>query len=306
MHVSSQAAKQPTVATVAGTIRSGWLIATRRWQLLLLMAVCFVLYVRVLAGLVADWYLNPDYSHGFFVLALSLYLVWHRRHSLASVSRRPSSFGLLVVLGSLGLLFLGTLGAELFLTRISLLGTAVGLILYFVGWPAVKNLAFPLGFLLFAIPLPVLVYNQIVFPLQLLASRLATTALDTINLFPVVREGNILLLPYQKLEVVEACSGIRSLMSLLALATAYGYLFEHSRSIRILLLVAMIPLAVLSNGLRVMGAALISQYLGPRATEGFFHSFTGLAIFLTAAMLLLALHGLINLVRGRFRHGEQQ
>lgn len=147
---------------------------------------------------------------------------------------------MLVVLFSIGLLFLGSLGAELFLARISILGTICGLIVYFSGGALLRAMAFPLVFLLFAIPIPALIYNEIVFPLQFIASKFATSTLDMLNLFPVMREGNILILPHMSLEVVEACSGIRSLMSLLALAAGYGYLVERSTFVRWFLFLAMV------------------------------------------------------------------
>jgi exosortase len=151
--------------------------------------------------------------------------------------------------------------------------------------------------LLFAIPIPVLIYNEIVFPLQFVASKFATTTLETLNLFPIMREGNVLILPNMRLEVVEACSGIRSLMSLLALAAGYGYLAERSTVVRWLLFLAMVPLAIISNGTRVMITAVMANYIGPRAAEGFMHEFSGWVIFVVATVLFLALHSLTIVVR---------
>jgi exosortase len=147
--------------------------------------------------------------------------------------------------------------------------------------------------------LPVLVYNEIVFPLQFVASSFATAVLDGLNLFPVLREGNILVLPYHRIEVVEACSGIRSLMSLIALALGYGYFAERSRYVRTVLVLAMIPLAVVSNGFRVVGTALLTYYWGPKVADGFLHSFSGWVVFLVATILLLMFHAMINAMRGR-------
>ena len=147
------------------------------------------------------------------------------------------------------------------------------------------------------IPLPTLVYNQIVFPLQLLASRFASTCLDKINVVQVLREGNLLILPHSTLQVVEACSGIRSLMSLMALSLGYGYLAEPNFAIRAMLVLATIPVAIVSNGIRVMLAALLTYWWGPAAAEGFLHSFSGWAIFLVATILLLLLHGMLTPLR---------
>ena len=270
------------------------------WQGGLLIAVFIGLYAPVLVRLVRQWNTDADYSHGFLVPFLSAYLIWQRREKLAQVVRCPSNWGLLVVLGSIGLLFLGSLGAELFLTRISMIATICGLIIYFSGWRLLRALAFPLAFLLFAIPIPVLIYNQIVFPLQFIASRFATSCLEALNLFPIMREGNVLIMPGMRLEVVEACSGIRSLMSLLALAAGYGYLAEKSVPVRWFLFLAMIPLAIISNGTRVMITALMTNYIGPQAAEGFMHEFSGWVIFVVATALFLALHSLTVVVRKKF------
>jgi exosortase len=277
------------------------------WQGLLLIAVLIALYARVLSHLVQQWYTDADYSHGFIVPLLSLYLIWARRDRLRQVVRRPSPWGMVVVLFSVGLLFLGSLGAELFLARISLLGTICGLIMYFSGPALLRAMAFPIAFLLFAIPIPALIYNEIVFPLQFIASKFATSTLEMLNLFPIMREGNVLILPNMSLEVVEACSGIRSLMSLLALAAGYGYLAERSTAVRWFLFLAMVPLAIISNGTRVMITALMANYIGPKAAEGFMHEFSGWVIFIVATVLFLALHSLTIVVRkkmGRMPQGD--
>jgi exosortase len=267
------------------------------WQGLLLVAVLGVLYASVVKLLVYQWYNDADYSHGFLVPLLSAYLIWQRRDKLRQIPRRPSWWGMVIVAFSLGLLFLGSLGAELSLARLSMLGTLCGLIVYFAGGAMLRAMAFPIAFLLFAIPIPVVVYNEIVFPLQFIASKFATRVLEMLNLFPVMREGNVLILPHMSLEVVEACSGIRSLMSLLALAAGYGYLVEKSVVVRWFLIVAMIPLAIISNGTRVMITAIMANYIGPKAAEGFMHEFSGWVIFVVATVMFLALHSLTTLVR---------
>ena len=244
-----------------------------------------------------QWYNDGDYSHGFLVPLLSGYLIWRKRSVLAKVPRHPSLSGMFVVLASLGMLFLGSLGAELFLSRFSLIGVICGLVVYFGGWALLWAMAFPIAFLLFAIPLPALIYNEIVFPLQLIASAFATRTLEILNIFPIMREGNVLVMPGMRLEVVEACSGIRSLMSLLALAAGYGYLAERSAVVRWLLFLAMVPLAIISNGTRVMITALMTHYIGPEAAEGFMHEFSGWVIFVVATVLFLALHSLTVYIR---------
>ena len=267
------------------------------WQGLLLVGVLLALYAPVLRILLDQWYRDPDYSHGFLVPLLSAYLIWARRDKLRQVPRRPSFWGMVIVLGALGLLVLGSLGAELFLARFSLLCTICGLIVYFCGCAMLRALAFPMAFLLFAIPIPGVVYNEIVFPLQFIASKFATWTLEQLNLFPIMREGNVLILPGMSLEVVEACSGIRSLMSLLALAAGFGYVMERSAVARWILFLAMVPLAIISNGTRVMLTAIMANYMGPQAAEGFMHEFSGWVIFVVATAMFLGFYALMTRIR---------
>src|SRR5207249_2995092 len=151
------------------------------------------------------------------------YALWSSRRRWRSPKFKPSSVGFPVILCGIAMLVVGSLGAELFLSRSSLLVILAGSVLYLFGGTVLGGTAFPLAYLVFMIPLPSIVYNQLTFPLQLLASRLAASGLDIAQV-PALREGNMLILPNETLEVIEACSGIRSLMSLVALAIAYGYL----------------------------------------------------------------------------------
>lgn len=267
------------------------------WQGLLLTAVLLYLYTPVLKLLVWQWYNDADYSHGFLVPLLSAYLIWARRDKLRQIPRKPSAWGMVVVLFSLGVLFLGSLGAELSMARLSLIGCICGMIVYFAGSKILRAMAFPIAFLLFAIPMPVVIYNEIVFPLQFIASKFATRSLEILNLFPIMREGNVLILPGMRLEVVEACSGIRSLMSLLALAAGYGYVVERSVAVRWFMVIAMVPLAIISNGLRIMITAIMAHYIGPQAAEGFMHEFSGWVIFVVATVMFLLLHSFVTYLR---------
>jgi exosortase len=211
---------------------------------------------------------------------------------------RPSNLGFLVMLGAIGLLLVGSLGAELFLSRISLLVLLTGMILFLTGWKMLRAVSFPLAFLIFAIPIPVILYNQITFPLQLIASRFATFWLEAVRV-PVLRDGNVLILSNYSLEVVEACSGIRSLMSLIALAVAYGYFAEPRRWVRYLLVLLMIPSAIVSNAIRIMGAGVLAHQFGPGAAEGFLHTFSGWVIFLIALTLMFVCHWILRQVGNR-------
>ena len=265
---------------------------------ILVVLIGFV-YQDVLVLLVRDWIQDDNYSHGFFVPLFSAYVLWQRRRRLSAIPVVPSWQGLLVIVGALATLLVGVLGAELFLSRASLVLLLAGLIIYFLGWRWFRGVLFPWAFLFLMIPIPQIIFNQITLPLQFLASRLATSLLALLGV-PVLREGNVIHLPIMDLEVVEACSGIRSLVSLTTLAIIYGYFLEPRISRRIILAVAAVPIAVAANGLRVMGTGLIGQYWSPDRAEGFFHSFEGWVVFLLSLGMLFLLHSALRwLDRGR-------
>ena len=261
---------------------------------LVIAGLIIALYAPVLKQMVVAWWQDPDYSHGFLVPLFVGYVLFQRRHKLRQVPLEPSNMGFPVMLGAIGLLLAGTLGAELFVARFSLLFLLGGLLLFFAGWKMLRAVAFPLAFLVLMIPLPALIYNQVTFPLQLLASRLSSSGLELLGI-PVLREGNVLVLPNYSLEVVEACSGIRSLMSLVALSVAYGYFVERRLWARIALVILMVPIAVASNALRVLGAGVFTYFWGPQWAEGFFHFFQGWLIFVSAVACMLLAHWLLSL-----------
>jgi len=264
------------------------------WRVCALAACVLMIYAPVLSHLARQWWDEPDYSHGFLVPLFSAYLLWRRRDTLRQVALRPSWMGMPILCASLCVLIAGSLGAELFLQRISLLGVIVGLIVWCWGWRMARATAFPIALLLLMIPLPGVVYYQLVFPLQIMATEIATWFLHVINLFPVLREGNILVLPSNRLEVAEACSGLRSLLSLLTITVIYAYLGERSNFIRWILCLLVLPIAVLGNAGRVVFAAISSELAGASTVEGWAHFLSGLFLFFFSTLLLLLCHALIT------------
>jgi exosortase len=260
---------------------------------LIVFAACFgYLYQRVIAKLVHDWYIDDNYSHGFLIVPIALFFVWERRNRLKEAVRQPSSWGLVIVLGSMAMLLAGILGSELFLARLSILGTIAGAVLFIYGWNHLKILLFPIAFLLLMIPIPAIIFNQIAFPLQLLASRFGEMALLACQI-PVLREGNVIQLANTSLEVAEACSGIRSLVSLLTLGIVYGYFTDSRIWVRTLLMIGTVPIAIAANGIRVAGTGIAAHYYGAEAAQGFFHSFSGWIIFIAAFIMMFILYRLI-------------
>jgi exosortase len=264
------------------------------WQGTTLVLLIAWLYWSILFHLAKQWSNDPNFSHGFFVPAFSLFVLWQDRASLARQPREPSSWGLLIVVFSLTVLVVGVLGAELFLSRISLLLLIAGLVIFFRGWPMFRAVLSPWAFLILMIPIPAIVFTQITFPLQILASKVAALLLPLLGV-PVLREGNVINLPAMPLEIAEACSGIRSLLSLATLAVIYGYLVETRIWVRVVLALASIPIAVAANSLRIVGTGLLVQYWDPDKAEGFFHTFSGWLVFVVSLGMLFLLHRLLQI-----------
>jgi exosortase len=250
-----------------------------------------VAYGPLLAGLATQWFADDQYSHGVLVAPLSAWFAWHRRAALAAAPRRPTIWGFAVVACSLLLLVVGTLGAELFLARISVVGVVAGSVLALLGMPSLRVLAFPIAFLLLMIPLPTIVFNELTVPLQLLASSAGEATLRLAGV-PVFREGNILELARVRLEVADACSGIRSLFSLLAVALVLGEMRDLPRKSRAALALMTMPVAIAANALRVALTGMAAQAIGPAVTEGFLHSLSGWLVFVFAIGVLLGVQRL--------------
>jgi exosortase len=248
-----------------------------------------LLYRDVLVKLVHDWATDGNASHGFAIPPIAAWLVWERRASFAAAPHRPSNAaGLAAVVASIGILAAGVLGSELFLSRISLVMLLAGVTLFLFGWERLRIMTFPLAFLLLMVPLPAIVLNQIAFPLQLIASQAGELGLRFLHI-PVLREGNVLVLSTTTLNVVEACSGIRSLVSLLTLAIVFGYITDRRLWVRTTIALSTIPVAILANGMRVAGTGAAVQWFGPAAAEGLAHTMAGGLVFAVAVLLMVGL-----------------
>lgn len=278
----------PEVAAGAGP--------TQALLMALVLLVLAALYVPILRDLAWQWWDDANYSHGFLVPAFSSVLVWRRRRELARLATRGSWLGLPVLLAGLAMLILGEVGAENFLMRSSLIVILAGLVLSHLGLAIARQLAFPLAFLLFMVPLPATLFYAVTFPLQRIAAQNAAGTLDLLGV-PVLLDGNVLHLSQITLGVTEACSGIRSLISLLALAVAWAVLTLSGTWGRMAFVASAVPITIAANSGRVVTTGLIGQWFGARYAEGFFHELAGLAVFLFAFLCLLGVHAAIRLTR---------
>ncbi|UZP67548.1 exosortase/archaeosortase family protein [Desulfovibrio mangrovi] len=268
------------------------------WMLLPLLAMAFM-YFGIVGGMVDDWLNDENYSHGFIIPGIAAYFLWRSRVELVSSPVAPSFWGLVLVMMGGAMYLAGTVVQEYFLMRTSLIVILAGCIWNLFGYQILRLAALPIAYLIFMVPLPYTVYNSLAFPLKLFVARVAVFLLKFSGL-PVLREGNVIIFPNITLEVVEACSGMRSLVSLIAMGVAYAFLALRYPWQRVLLVLSTVPIAVGSNVLRVYGTGVLSRYYGAEAAEGFFHEFAGIAVFLVALAGLVVFGAVLRFVGGRF------
>jgi exosortase D (VPLPA-CTERM-specific) len=250
------------------------------------------LYAAVAPALVRQWANDDDYTHGFLILPLALYFAWEGRRRLKRLPVKPSPWGAGLLAFGLLMLVVGAVGAELFLQRSSFIVVLAGLVWLILGTAYLRELAFPLAFLVFMVPLPAIVMNAVAFPLQLFAAQTATFCMQAAGI-PVLREGNVITLAETTLEVAEACSGIRSLQALLALGAVYGYFTQKATWKRWALVLLSVPIAIAANAFRVAGTGFLAHYWGSEMAQGFYHGFAGWIVFVVAFALLLGCGALL-------------
>ena len=270
------------------------------WPVAVLGVLLVILYHQVAVKLVSDWYNFPDFSAGFLIPFFVAFLVWDKRRQLIQTPVEPSWAGIWLVALALFELMLGVFGADLFTARTSFVLLCAGLVWTLLGRKMLGQVKFVLLVMLLAIPLPALIFNQITFPLQIKASEFASALLPLAHV-PVLREGNVIQLPAMQLEVAEACSGIRSLMSLFTVAIIYGYFLERKTWKRIVLALSSIPIAVAANAARIFGTGVCVQYWDPDKALGFFHEFSGWLMFLVSLTCLYFVHVALQLTERKVR-----
>jgi len=251
------------------------------------------IYAGIFQKLYLDWMNDPNYSHGLLVPFISGYFVWQQRQKLEELEVKPANSGLLLILFALLVLFAGVAAQEYFSKRSSFVFLLAGIVLFQFGWQWLRSLALPIGFLFFMIPLPYIVYDAMAFPLKLFVAKFSVISLKLMGVV-VWREGNIIMFPQTVLEVADACSGLRSLMSLLALGVALAVFSQKSKGAMVLLVLLTIPIAILTNMIRVIGTGFLAQYYGAAAAEGFFHEFAGMGVFVLAMVLLFVCSGVLR------------
>jgi len=268
-------------------------VSRKKWLFLAIAALMVLLYVPNFVKLWNDWGIDENYSHGYIVPLVFAWILYGRREQLESTEVAPRWWGLGIVLLGLAQLVVGRLGAENFTAHSSLLVVLSGVTIFLFGTGVFRLVAFPIAWLLLMIPIPAIIFYSLTFPLQMFASSMASKGLDLIGISNL-REGNVIVLSNYSMGVVEACSGIRSLISLLAVSVLLGYFREMKSWARLLLMVSAVPIALVVNSLRIAGTGIAGNYLGAKYAEGFFHTFSGWLLFLLAMLALFGVSGLLS------------
>lgn len=282
--VATAAPPAPALLQKPLTVRQA--ITNSKWLLVIVAALFVLTYASNFRKLFLDWGLDENYSHGYIVPVVFAFLLWQRRKQIAETEVSPRWWGILIVAAGLFQLALGRLAAENFVAHTSLLVVLAGLPVFLFGMGMLRLVAFPIVWLLFMIPIPAIIFYSIMFPLQLVASSMASTTLDVLRI-PNLREGNVIFLPNYSMGVVEACSGIRGLISLVTMAVLLGHFREMKLWQRIALILLAVPIELVVNAVRIAGTGIIGNYWGQAYAEGFFHTFYGWFLFLASLLVLI-------------------
>lgn len=262
-------------------------------SLILLIGV----YASIVPQMVKQWYMDDNYSHGFIVPLIAGYFIYERREDLKKIVIAPWGPGLAVIVFGLVQLLVGYLATEYFTMRSSMIVILAGMVLFFFGREVFRRLLLPICYLILMVPIPYIIYDAVAFPLKLFVTKVSVGFLKLIGIV-VLREGNIIIFPTTTLEVADACSGIRSLVSLIALAVAYAFFIKTTNLKRWIIIASAIPIAISTNAVRVIVTGILAQFWGARAAEGFFHEFAGMVVFAVAMVMLVGVGALLKEKRG--------
>ena len=263
-------------------------------EIYILLGMLSLLYIPVFSDLIKAWNTKPQSSHGFFILPVSLYIVFTKRQQLSHIKLQTSTVGILfVIIGILTYIF-GAAAKISTLSNISLLLNIIGILLSLGGLVFTRKLLFPVLFLAFMFPVPDAIYVSLTAPLKLFTSHLSVEILQIFG-FPVFREGNIIQFPNMNLEVVEACSGLQSLISYLILGVLISYFLPKANILTKSIYIAIaFPISITINVLRIITTGILANYYNPKIAQGFFHEFSGMLLFIIGLICYFALYLVIQ------------
>ncbi len=252
---------------------------------ILILALFVLLYFRTFGDLILVWMSNEDYGHGFLILPITLYLIWRKREELLDQPINPSRWGIGIILLWIIFYTIGLIGHISTIEDLSMLIFPIGAVAVLISGQAARLILFPIFFMIFMFPIPSELYTRVTNPLLLISTKMSFHILSILNL-PIMQEGNLLTLPNYTMHVILACSGIRSLVSIMALAFLVGYIMTPSNLLRLIFFLISIPIAILGNVVRISITALLAYFVSPGAAEGYSHTFAGLVTFALSFIIL--------------------
>lgn len=255
------------------------------YQLLPLTLVFAFLYHKAIAMLITDWSIDPNFSHGFLIPFVALYMIWYKQNEILQIPHESTKTGIFIILFGMLVHVAGNVGSELFLMRFSMIITLSGIIIYYFGFKMFWQVLVPVAYLILMIPIPAILWNKLAFPLQLFSANISSHTINFLGI-PVFREGNILHLANTSLEVVDACSGLRSLTSLIALTGAFAFVSPLRAISKWILFLCAIPIAVAVNVIRLTITGAMAAWISPETAHGFLHDMSGIIIFGAALVLV--------------------
>jgi len=257
-----------------------------RNKLFIVLGLFLLLYYSAFMDLIQVWIADEDYGHGFFILPISLYLVWRKREEILASSHATARWGYALMALWAVMYSAGVIGQISTVTYLSMLLFPIGASAVLISGQVARIIFFPTVFMVFMFPIPSEIYTRVTNPLMLLSTDVSSHLLTVLGI-PILQEGNILSLPNYTMQVVVACSGIRSLMMIMALTLLIGYIMVSSNYIRMLFFFISIPIAIIGNIFRITSTALIAYYYSPEAADGFSHTLAGFFTFMLSFLLLL-------------------
>ena len=281
-----------------------WKMPVQYWAFLV-VAACMLVFAfwNSIADMVHRWNVKEEYGYGYMIPVITAFLIWQRRPQLAATEFRPSWLGVLVVAIGGGLFFLGEVATTYTLSQYALVIVIMGSALALMGWAAFRVVVGPLSLLFFMVPLPPFIFNTLSTKLQLISSSLGVAVIRAFDI-SVYLEGNVIDLGSYKLQVVEACSGLRYLFPLMSLSYVAAYLYKVEFWKRTVVFLSSIPITVLMNSFRIGVIGVLVEYSGPEQAEGFLHDFEGWVIFMACMGILFLEMALLSRIGTRRRLSE--
>jgi len=254
-------------------------------KLFLILILFVLIYFSTFKELIQVWNSNEDYSHGFFILPISLYLIWRKRGEILSQPPVPARWGYVLMLLWAFTYTLGIVGHISTIANVSMILFAIGAVAVLINGRAARIILFPAFFMIFMFPIPSEIYTRVTNPLMLISTHISFHILSILDV-PILKEGNLLFLPNYKMEVVNACSGIRSMLAIMAITLLVGYFYIGSKVIRAVFFLVSVPIALFGNVFRITSTALLAYFYSPQAAEGFSHTFAGIVTFFISFLII--------------------